>query len=440
MLLHTLWVLGNALAGIFICAWYSVDSDLELKRAKKRRFFLTVMRIGLDTSALDPNFKHHAGRGIGRYVTELSKRLVSRDDVYPFDYTTLAKMPLSERIISLAPYGKQTLSQQLLYPIKLHRGELRSCDVIHFPAHMDAPSWCRTPIILTVLDLIPLMFEELYSSGNADWRFRLARKLEIRSIKNAAYIFTISECVANDVHEVLGFPRDRIHVTHLGVDRKFFSSGTREPRSAELWSKYHLDQERPTLLYVGGIDQRKNIGVLLEAFASLLRETKLKPQLFLAGKIQSDKQYPALEALIHQLGVDRDVVRPGYVPDEDLLHFYRSTDLFAFPSLYEGFGLPPLEAMAAGLPVVSSDRSAMPEVLGEAALFVNPENSQDLARAIASVLESGSLAERLREKGIARAGSFTWDKTADATVDGYSRFQGVKDMPVNFSRQVRNAL
>lgn len=387
------------------------------------------MQIGFDISALDPAFKNHSGRGIGRYVAELHHRL-NGDEFFDFqlrffDHQSIESFPWADKVIELAPYGKQTLRQQLLYPTRLRRGVLKNCDAIHFPAHMDAPSWCGVPILITVLDLIPLMFKDLYQADRADWRFKLARWLEIRAIKNASFIFTISECVAQDVQRILNIPADRIRVTPLGVDRKFFV-GTERSKDPQLWARLGLNRAASQLLYVGGIDQRKNVLGLLRSFRHVINDFSsrgvITPQLVLAGRIDKDKQYPVLLEKISELGLQDAVVLPGFVSDEDLLRLYAGVDLFVFPSLYEGFGLPPLEALAAGIPVVSSNTSAMPEVLGDAARLVDPNDPEIFAGAILDVLNDPDQMRWLRERGPERARLFSWERTARETVEGYHQF------------------
>ncbi len=410
--------------------------------------------IGFDTSALDPTFKEHATRGIGRYVAELTRFFRSEFsrqgegggsrrgfDVASFDHLSLEShgglgVRAATSLIKASPVLRTTLKQQVLFPFQLSKAEGRSfadgttvpLEALHFPAQMDAPAWGIRRYALTVLDLIPLVCADLYQAKVSGVRFRFARWLELQAIKNATLVLCISAHTARDVNQVLGVPWERLIVTPLGVDEKFFSVESARTTS-DLRSRFGLsgiNEKRPLILYVGGIDPRKNIGVMIRAFAETLHHFRSRPgaplpMLFMAGRIQKDREFPELQRLVKSLGVENDVVMPGYVDDVDLLALYASAKVFFFPSLYEGFGLPPLEAMAAGLPVVSSDTSAMPEVLGDAAAYFKPTDYEEAAEELISVLSDPERAEKLKVEGRERARLFTWRKTGESTLRAYDR-------------------
>lgn len=387
------------------------------------------LTVGLDISALDAGFKAHAARGIGRYVRALKEELERVQHpalrLTTFDHRELAPTPRMDALLRRFPAGKQTLRQQLIYPLRLRSLSARGIKVAHFPAHMDPPAWSPLPYIVSVMDLIPFVLADLYRADRPGWRFRFARMLEVKAIQHAALVLTISEHTAKDVERVLGIPRERIVVTPLGVEQKFFAAALRSDE-AIVRSRYGLPPERPIILYVGGIDQRKNCRGMLEVLTRVIANRRARgltpPVLLMAGKIQDDRQYPKLVQQVRELGLEEDVYMPGYLGDEDLLELYPLSAVFLFMSLYEGFGLPPLEALAAGTPVVSSRSSAMPEVLGDAALLVDPENSEEAAQAVVRVLEDATLAAELREKGRRQAAEFTWARTAARTLQGYERF------------------
>jgi alpha-1,3-rhamnosyl/mannosyltransferase len=287
---------------------------------------------------------------------------------------------------------------------------------------MDAPSWSGKPYVLTVLDLIPLVCRDLYASVTPTWRFRLARWLELRAIRGAALIVAISRHTARDVERILGVPPERIVVTPLGVDEMFF--GNEGPvDEAGVRARRGIPPERPIILYVGGIDQRKNYRGLIDTFAEVLRGCAERgqpiPVLVLVGKIATDKEYPRLKAAIAARGVEDAVIEAGFVPDAELVALYRASAVFLFPSLYEGFGMPPLEALAAGLPVVSSGTSAMPEVIESAGLLYDPTDAVAGARAVLDVLSDSALRTTLVRAGRARAREFTWRRTGELTLGAY---------------------
>lgn len=387
-------------------------------------------RVGLDVSALDPSFKEHAARGIGRYVRELSKRLAENTShpsvsIGTFDHRDFRAGPVLEGAIRKLPAGRETIRQQIVYPLKLGNATRPRFDFLHFPAHMDAPSWSPMPYLLTVLDLIPLVCRDLYERDRPTWRFRFARWLELRAMKNASLILAISQQTASDVERIVGIPAERIVVTPLGVDPKFFAPAVAFSE-AEVRSKFGIPQARQVVLYVGGIDQRKNCEGMLEAFSHLCQHRSergaVRPVLVMAGRITQDLQFPRLQNKIQTLGLNQDICMPGFVEDSLLISLYRMSAAFIFLSLYEGFGLTPLEAMAAGVPVVSSNTSAMPEVLENGACLVDPTNASAAAEKLLAILDNPSFAQQLRERGRSQAARFTWERTAQCTLDAYQRF------------------
>jgi glycosyltransferase involved in cell wall biosynthesis len=388
------------------------------------------MKISLDISALDPNFKEHAQRGIGRYVSELKKffdrnNLPDGTALEYFDHRNVGgKFGRGvSRLIDFLPAGRATLKQQLLLP-QLY-GRLGRDRLLHFPAHMDAPARGMPPYYLTVLDLIPQVLSDLYRAEKADWRFRLARHFENQSIRNASLLLCISECTAKDVNRILGVPWEKLRVVPLGIDQKFFEAlAPDQPK--KFLSDLKLTPDRPLILYVGGIDPRKNWGFALKVHKALVERAKnnnlARPLLVMAGRVERDREYPKLLQKISELGLGDDVKLLGYVEDQALIKLFKVCACFYFPSLYEGFGLPPLEAMAAGLAVVSSNTSCMPEVLGEAAILVSPQDLNENVVALESVLSNLLERKRLVELGKMQAKKFSWDVTGHKTLECYLEY------------------
>lgn len=430
----------------------------------------SVMRanfsVGLDISALDPQFKDHAHRGIGRYVSELVK-FFGKNEAAGFD---LAVSTFSQRqvvsagprffrsaqnIVESLPFGRATLRQQFLLPLcfanlrDTSSAKSAALDLIHFPAHMDAPAWGLRDYVITVLDLIPLVCEDLYRRNKSNARFKFARFLELQAIKSASLILAISHNTAKDVHEILGVPYHKIVVTPLGVSREFFAAANQpemnpgEILSLTAESRFGDVLNRPVILYVGGIDPRKNCPYMLRAFKQLLvalesERGAQKPLLVLAGNISSDREYPGVLKQIESLGIGDDVCMPGYLDDSKLMMLYRNSALFFFPSLYEGFGLPPLEALACGLPVVSSNVSAMPEVLGDAALYCSPHDESSAVNSILSLLKNENLRNELGARGRKQAGQFTWERTGKLTLEAYRKLLIAKASGRKLDRGIHN--
>jgi glycosyltransferase involved in cell wall biosynthesis len=391
-----------------------------------------MIKVGFDISALDPEFKAHAGRGIGRYVGHVAGYL--REYLPPdvgiewFNHRNLLTSGVFSKLIGLVPFARTTIRQQLLYPLRLNTGPLKAAQCVHFPAHMDGPAWSRKPYILTVHDLIPLILDTLYRENRPAWRYELARWLEVKSIRNALLLLAVSETTANDVHRLLGVPRERIVVTPNGVEQSFFDQYklrremSPEART-EVRQRLGIPQGRPILLYVGGHDERKNVKAAIEIASEVLRECaesgKPVPVLVLAGKIESQRERDSFETALRNFAMASDTVNLGFVAEDDLRALYAESAVFLFPSLYEGFGLPVLEAMAAGVPVVSSNRGALAEVAGKAALLFDPVDVIAGAQGVLSVLQNHELAHRLSESGHQQAGLFSWERTGRLTIEAY---------------------
>ncbi|MCB0353632.1 MAG: glycosyltransferase family 4 protein [Bdellovibrionales bacterium] len=391
------------------------------------------MLVGLDTSGLDEHFREHAHRGTGRYISKLWSHLEKLDQSVT-QVESVRPMLSSSRwsaealVQSYLPFGKATVSRQLLFPLRLMSKSYRRFDLLHFPAHIDAPSWSVRPIAVTVLDLIPVVLSDLYAPEKYTWRFTLGRWLELQAIRNAQLIFAISQHTADDVQRVLGISQERIVVTPLGIDENFsVDPNIRGEQKESVLDRFGVPKGHPTVVYVGGIDQRKNTEGLLGAFESLChlwqaQVNSPQPHLLLVGKIQSDGLYPRLRERIKNSPFSSLVHETGYVADGELPLLLQSCSVFLFPSLYEGFGLPPLEAMACGIPVVSSNRSCLPEVLGDAALFFDPEVPDRAAEHIRDLLLHTELYQSHRSQGFKQAKKFSWSKTAELTFQGYERF------------------
>jgi len=390
--------------------------------------------IGVDARATEPGFKAHYGRGTGRYAEELLRHLPKVNDgaleIRPIRSEDLAKRKWEELLLKSLPFGRQTANTQLFLPRKLGR---IGADLIHFMAHSDGTARSPVPYIVTVLDLIPLRFPELYRADKAGWRFKLARKLENRSIASAAGIIAISEATKRDIVSILGISADRIFVTHLGVGEHFFAAAAsdeeRRRETERTKQRLGLDPSRPMILYTGGIDPRKNISFLLDVFAEILQHgPSPKPQLALAGAYEHDDQYPKLKAGLDRLDLHSDIKLLGFVPDSELPALYRAAAVLGFPSLYEGFGLPVIEAMACGTPVVAGRNSSLPEVGGDAAVLLS-DGARDLwVQEIISITADGSRRNRLSEIGKSHARRFSWEQTALRTLEAYRYFSGQRSV------------
>ena len=272
------------------------------------------------------------------------------------------------------------------------------------------------PTVITVHDIIPYTLRRDQNlSGYTSTAHRIVDMLAMVGVKKAKTIIADSQYTKDTLVQELDIAPERIHVIYLGVDRSRF-----HPMDVphKFFDRYGLDKDMSYLLFVGSEDPRKNLDTLLRAF-DLVREERKDVQLLKVGAarfIQS--RHKSLE-LIDQLGIADSVKFLDEVGDDDLPLFYNAAKVFAFPSLYEGFGLPALEAMACGIPVVASDRASVPEVVADAGMLVAASDEQAWAEAILEMLDNMTVRQQLVSMGLQRAQYLSWEKTAEETVRVY---------------------
>ncbi len=371
------------------------------------------MRVGYLTYGLD-----RAPAGIGRYAVELLR--------------ALAALPHSHQIVLLTtePEDRHGLWGQFehhalpgcrLLPALMTVGNLmlsqvawrHQLDVIHDPNGIAPFLGPRAgiPRIVTIHDTFAYVHPETHNRlDNVRYRWQLPY-----TARRADAVITVSECSRHDLMCYLGLEAKHVHVIPEGVDPRFKPIADDGARQAVL-ARYRITP--PYLLYVGGINARKNIVRLFEAYTRV-RESQPDVTLVIGGKRQW--QTHEIDATFRRLDLASHVHFTGYVDDADLPALYSAADAFVFPSLYEGFGIPPLEAMACGTPVVTSNVSSLPEVVGDAALTVDPYDVAGLAAAIGRVLADTALRADLRQRGIERAAQFTWERTARETLAIYEQ-------------------
>lgn len=279
------------------------------------------------------------------------------------------------------------------------------------------------PVIITVHDLITLAYHEQpeltgYMTPYEKWFEHLTR----RGLEKATFLIAISLQTRHDIMRFLNYPSERIGVIYQGIDQAIF-----QPREVPdaFYQQYNLKKKARYLLYVGSDAPRKNLRRLIEAFA-LVSAHNPDLKLLKVGGASFVAQREQLQALIQRCGLEGKVLFFEQVPEQALPSFYNVADLFVFPSLYEGFGLPPLEAMACGTPVVTSNQSSLPEVVGDAAIQVAPYDVQAIADGMMRVLSDKALAASLRQKGLVRANFFSWERTARETLAVYERVRESK--------------
>jgi glycosyltransferase involved in cell wall biosynthesis len=274
--------------------------------------------------------------------------------------------------------------------------------------------------VVSVLDVIPLLFAE-YRGGMFN---QLYTSLVTAGAKGAGRILTLSEASKQDIIDYLNIPAEKIDVTYLAADERF--TAIRSDQDEAVRKKYDLPPE--FVLYFGGFDVRKNVNSLLLAWTYAGPSLGESFPLVLAGKQPKEwgtELFPDLKEYARTLEIEPYILWLGEVDEADKPSLYRLADAFVFPSLYEGFGLPPLEAMASGTAVISSKASSLPEVVGEAAYLVDAKNARDMAGAIIATVVQDDLNQNLANSGRGRATNFSWRKTAQATYEAYQKVMDV---------------
>ncbi len=370
------------------------------------------MRVGLIAYLYSGGTDYRAA-GVSTYMGQLLRHLpvaAGRYDYLAFLGKGTTSPPGVESVA--APVGTVRPSvriawEQLGFPIQARAARLT---VIHGTVNV-IPELVAQPSVVTVHDLSFLRHPERLSARRKrylDWAVA-------RSARRATRVIAVSRSTRDDLVDLLSIPEEKISVVPLGVDPSF-----KPVRSSR--GQSHPLGGRPYLLHVGTLEPRKNVDVLIRAFAQLRRERDLPHALALVGAPGWD--YQPLFDLVERLRLREHVYFAGYVRPADLPLWYTDADLFAFPSVYEGFGLPVLEAMACGLPVVTTDSSSLRELAADAALVVEPGSSEALEEAMGRILEDRALRDRLRAKGMVRAAGYSWEETARQTVRVYEAAHG----------------
>ncbi len=358
--------------------------------------------------------------GIGRYTLDLARALVAlrdRPEVVLLTAGASGSLPKEKgfRYVPLSGCGLLTglvTFGNVLIPVLSQRLAL---DLVHDPTGVTPFLFGggRARTVVTVHDVFawscPGTSTLLDTLIYRHWLPRVLPRVDT--------VITDSQASKADIVRFLGIPAARVRVIYVGVSAAFRPASQSE--IAVVRSSYGLSDRY--ILFVGSVEKRKNLRGLLRAYACLRRMEETCP-LVVAGVRR--RKYTAIMETLWELDLEKHVIFTGYVPDADLPALYSGADLFVFPSLYEGFGLPPLEAMACGTPVVCSNAASLPEVVGDAAITVDPYDVEGLAEAMRRVLTDANLRQELREKGLQRAKQFTWERAARETIAVYQKVLG----------------
>jgi glycosyltransferase involved in cell wall biosynthesis len=379
------------------------------------------MRLALNTL-----FRHYPQSGTGRYLQHLLAGLPEGIDRFdcsaralpPTDGAAVAREGFWRRRLLATPFDRRSPPmakvwfEQLAFPWAAGRWR---ATVAHVP-YFAPPLVPGVPTVVTVHDLVPLLRPEYRRTAAERWYTALVSQ----GLRSATRVITDSEASARDLRRRLGIPAARIRAIPLGVSERFHPLSTPEEQALADRALNECGLTEPYLLYVGGFDRRKNVARLLAAYAQLRRQVANPPRLALVGaRPTGDPFFYDPRPDLERWELDRSVALLGPVSDAALQRLLARAVAFVFPSLYEGFGLPPLEAMACGTAVVCSQASSLPEVVGDAGVLVDPESVEALAAALARVVTDRDWRRELGRRGLARAAQFRWAETVAATVAVY---------------------
>lgn len=361
------------------------------------------MRIGIDARMYGP-----LTRGIGRYIKETILQLEELDTINEYviflysenfnDYTP--KNSNFKKV--LAPWKWYTLKEQVFFPILIQKYNV---DIMHFP-HFNVPLLYNKPYIVTIHDLILMQDTQERATTLGPIKYKIKklvyRQIIKHAVKKAIKIIGVSQHTSNDIHKLMHIPFSKIKTIHEGI-----SGDKLGKKQIDNIYKKRYNYKKPYIIYVGSAYPHKNLEKLINVIDDINKTRELN--LLLVGK--KDFFYKRLE----DENSSKHIKFLGFIPDRELSHLFQESIAYIFPSRYEGFGLPPLEAMLQGCPVISSNASCLPEILGDAAIYFDPSSNSEMKDAILGTLNNPQLREELTKKGYEQVKKYSWKNSTKKT-------------------------
>lgn len=370
------------------------------------------MRIGIDASTIGTQ------GGPRTYVLNLISSIleIDKENDYVVFYNSeehLGRFPQAKEVV--VPFSNPATRLFREHLLMAYHYKKERLDIVHNPkSAISILKPCKT--VVTIFDLIPVTNPE-----TEKWMARVYWKIQIPiAARHADFVITSSEFAKKEIIGRYGTPGDRIRVIPISYNIHCRPIGA-GPEAEAARKRYSMPDKY--ILYVGTIQPRKNISTLIKAYSSLAKIGRIKHKLVITGR--KGWLYDPLFELIKDEEMEERIVFTGFVPDEELPYIYNGADLFVYLSLFEGFGIPPLEAMACGIPVICSNTTSLPEVVGDAGMLVAPTDQKAVEEAILKVLENADLRADMREKGLIQAKKFSWERTARETLEVYRDVAGI---------------
>lgn len=366
------------------------------------------MKIAIDARGIN----WYRGTGIGTYTDKVLKYLLKTDNrnyyhIY-WSGESFGEFKQENSKIVMASKKHHRFFEQYYFPQNIREEKV---DIYHVPQNgIGISEFIDCKKIATIHDLIPYIMPETVGKG---YLLKFLRDVP-KVIELCDSLITVSEWSKRDILKFFPIDKDKIYVTPLAADDKYKPLDKEKCRDF-LEKQYNIN--KPFILYIGGFSPRKNVKLLITAFSKIYKELSKEYNLVIVGATRDQGQY--LSEFSNNLELAAKIIFTGFAPEEHLPILYNGCDVFVYPSLYEGFGLPPLEAMNCGAPVITSNTTSIPEVVGNAGILINPYDENELMEALKELLNNDKLKEDYGKKGLERAVNFSWLKTAEKTLEIY---------------------